>query len=131
MALVHRFLQSRPLHFLSSVLSRQHQDGVHVDERGHVQDGLLPTDPGAGAVLDLRPAASVRGLRHPLPSLLLQPLPAEARFPRGSPDQCQGALRPPPITRHAHGSGTWAYTCPSVLRAVSGPVRRYQAKDIS
>ncbi|KAE8282245.1 PQ-loop repeat-containing protein 1 [Larimichthys crocea] len=46
------------------------------------------------AVLDMWPAAGLRGLRHPVPGLLLQPLPAETGVPHCLPHhQCQSPLR--------------------------------------
>lgn len=93
----------------------EHQDGADVDKRRHFQDRLLPRDPGAGAVLDLRPPPSIRGLRHFIPGLLLQPLPAEACLPHRLPhQQCQSSVKGAfshvyGPSKHTGAVDTWNY----------------------
>uniref|UniRef100_I3LM62 Solute carrier family 66 member 2 n=1 Tax=Sus scrofa TaxID=9823 RepID=I3LM62_PIG len=72
-----------------------HQDGPHVDEWRHLQDGVLPAEWGAPTVLSVRPAAGAGGPGHPGPGLRIHPPPPEARTPCHAPCQCQGPLRQP------------------------------------
>ena len=66
-------------------MSLQHQDGPHVDEWRHLQDGLLPAERGAPAVLGVRAAAGAGGLGHPGAGLRVHPLPSEASPPHSPP----------------------------------------------
>lgn len=103
------------------LVSLQHQDGAHVGQRRHLQDGLLPAQRRPPAVLRVRPAAGAGGPGHPGTGLRLRPPPPEASPPRGTPRQRQGPLRwrwdtdawPPPwALAQAPVVPAWPRGCP-------------------
>ncbi len=69
-----------------------------MDQWRHFQDRLLPVDSGSCAVLDLWTPSGVRGLRHSLPSVLLQPLPTETHLTHHTHHQRQGPVKHPRFT---------------------------------
>lgn len=77
----------------SPFLFLQPQDGAHVDEWGHLQDGLLLAQRRTSAVLSLWSTTGHGGPGHPGAGLCLCSPPPEASSPCSAPCQCQGSLR--------------------------------------